>query len=1051
MPVSKDHYYRLASNLPKERIQAASSLLQELENENSTSDFKYALQRLISGLASNHDSARIGFSMCLTELISLLSNNKDFNYTAEDFLSDLELNLNKQIKDKQKGKNLRAYLFGKIFGVQSLINSNLIKSDDEQLIIQIIDSLFEIALTKSWIREIAIVTIVKLVGKFHLESNKKIMPHILSKLDENHLLLSMDGLLVYLSIPVTEREQMSNLAKLNNHWVNDNPLSKGNIPLLKDSFLDRIVPASNEEEKKEKNSIQKGSWNPQLHYVWAPLLSELFTNEINNKNNEEPKLKKQKSKKFSNNGTSVLILTGFWPTFDTTFFSNSASPERKHSGLQILELCFKLPNFKAAFFPIIFSDNLTRSLINHVSKKDRVLHNLAQKVLSNAVETARAIPNGRVELIKALESHCILFDRLTKTRTVKDLMSNISSDNIKTDLDEWVAITDWVLNSDNELIGRVHKYDINTAKHDVQIFKFDSLLSLIRGNKKLIRNVVSPGNEELSLIFANYASKILEYFATIVYVMSASDIKETDIRIAKDRLQSILSDLMECTKGAVDWSGILLKFLTNCEKSNSLRSSIDSSDELMKTKNEAFKIWNELGVSLKSNEMEDDEMRLSKCLVMLCSTALLELYGGDVDSFGVLDDLINIYNDFKGKSGDSENIMNALVDLLLTYLTQKSGLKKRIGTNIWESIVHDVKLTQLERLFDVLTTRENKAGMEQLFNQVFDDYEEDSEEGESDNEKEEDMEEEKSDDEEEDEEDEEDDDDTNDEDDEEKDSSKAKIEEVEKSTTSALAKALNVNEKDHANESKASKENHHGNNDDDDSDSDSDNDDEDDDDNDDEYESDESMSDEQMMAIDHQLSAIFQQRQNSLQELRASSKNGNERKLEAKDARELMALCKLRVLDLLDLYVTTHSSNSNCATIVIVLLDLMDLTLDIKVGEKAHKIIKKTCKTTFKFNNIEDEIDGTFEMIDSVLNRAAKSKFSAFTHACSQVSVYLIRSIVSADPLKFEDYVKRVSDIYQKHMVTWATNSSDKSSAVIFNDLVNWINSKRANKNSTNQ
>lgn len=1038
MPVSKDHYYRLASNLPKERIQAASALLQELETENSESDYKYALQRLISGLASNHDSARIGFSMCLTELISLLSNNDNFKYTADAFLSDLESNLNKQVKDKQKGKNLRAYLFGKIFGIQSLINSNLIKADNEQLIISVVDSLFEIALTKSWIREISIVTIVKLINKLHLESDKIIIPHILKKLDENHLLLSMDGLLVYLSIPVTEREQMSSLAKLNTNWVNNNPLSRGNIPLIKDSFLDRVVPAESEEEKKEKNSIQKGSWNPQLHYVWAPLLSELFANEVNSKNSEEHKSKKQKSKKSSNQGTSMLTLSGFWPTFDTTFFSNSASPERKHTGLQILELCFKLPNFKPAFFPIIFSDSLTRCLINHISKKDRVLHNLAQKVLSTAVETSKNILHSRVQLIRALESHCVLFDRLTKTKTVKDLMSAISSDDSEADLDEWTSIVDWVLNCENELLGRVHKNDINTAKHDIQSFKFDSLLSLIRGNKKLIRTVVLPGNEESSLIFASYASKILEFFATIVYVTSSTDIKESDIKIARDRLQSVLADLMECTKGAIDWSGILLKFLTKCEKSNSLRSSIDSSDELMKTKDEAFKIWSDLGASIKSDNLKDDELRLSKCLVLLCSTALLELYGGDVESYGVLDDLTNIYNDFQSKSGDSENIMNALVDLLLSYLTQKSGLKKRIGTGIWESIVHDVKQSQLERLFDVLMTRENKAGMEQLFNQVIDDFEEEDEEDEDEDEGEDEEEEDED---EEDEIEDEDDGTTDAISDDEQASEKAKIEEVEKSTTSALAKALNVKEDDEkARKNNGDDEDHEHEHDDDD----------DDDDDDDEYESDESMSDEQMMAIDHQLSAIFQQRQNSLQELRASAKNGNERKLEAKDARELMALSKLRVLDLLDLYVTIHPSDIQCASIVVVLLDVMNLTLDIKVGEKAHKLIKKTCKPTFKFDNLEDEIDGAFEMIDGVLTRAAKSKFNSFTHACSQVSLYITRSIVNANPAKFEEYVKKVSDIYQKHMVTWATDSNDKSGAVIFNDLVNWINTKRANKTSSN-
>lgn len=1070
MGVNKDHYYRLASNLPKERIQAASALIEELSEENSEKEFKYALQRLISGLASGHDSARIGFSMCLTELISLLKSNDVLEYGAEKFLADVEEHLNKQVKAKHKGKNLRAYLFGKIFAIQSLINSTLIVGVDDKLVLQIIDELFTVALTKSWIREISIVTVIKLMNKLDLVEDEKIVPYILSKFSEHNLLLSMDGLLVYLTIPVAKRKHLSDLANIatNQHWKNDDPLTKGNMPLLKDAFQDRIATSDDDssefdghgstessgevknnnkkikgQNKKDINgaSIQKGSWNPQLHYVWVLLLSELFQNQLEDDDEiaQQPAQKRQKSnKKSSNKSVTVkLTLSKFWPTFDCTYFSATASSERKHTGLQILDLCFKLPNFNSEFFFTLFDENLTRCLINHVSKKDRVLHNLSLKVLHNALAYAKNNVSAKLDLIRALERQCILFDRVSKTKTIKDCISDILVDeeSLEQSVDVWNEICNWVVFDCETELTKQHltskKEDSATVRHDIHTFILDSLLALVRNNKKLIRlitnKVAVKTSKMLTLEFVSNAKNILEYLAKKIY-LSETESDERIIKTSKERLNSILADLLESSKGKVDWSGLIVQMLFDSEKENKLRSVIENegetNDELHNVKTEAFEIWFSLGKSIKGGDLDEEILRMNKCLVMLFSTALLELYGGDAESFGILSDLVSIYSDFnEGSESSNSNILNTLVDLMLSYLTQKSGLKKRVGISIWESVAFDSGEEQLERLFDVLLTRENKLGMEQLFNQVVDGYEEDDEE-------EEDIEEENDDDDADDDDDDEDDDDDNDDD-----NGKEQIEEIEKTTTSALAEALNVSEntsgkgpedKANNNETLASDDG------------------DDDDGDDDDYESDESMSDEQMLALDSQLSAIFQQRQNSIDTIKSSSKNGNERKLEAKEARELMALCKLRVLDLLDFYVTIHQKKSECVSIAITALDVMSLTVDITVGEKAHKLIKKICKNTFEIAD-EEELEKSYELIKQILTRASKAKFNALSQACSQVSIYVVRSIVAFDDTKYEQVIADILSIYQGRLIEWSLDSNDKSNASLFTDLINWLSSKRSN------
>lgn len=1112
MGVSKDHYYRLASNLSKERIQAATSLIKELAEENSETEYKYALQRLMSGLASGHDSARIGFSMCLTELLSLLSGSEALKYTAKTFLSDLNTHLDKTVKAKHKGKNLRAYLFAKIFGIQSLIGSSLLDDPPHSLIIEIIDELFSIALTKSWIREISVVTIIKLINKLHLAADREVIPYVLTKLAENSLLLSMDGLLVYLTIPVAERKNLSDLASIqrSQHWKNDDPLTKGNLAVLKDAFLDRIVhndngddednneSETNEKDKKKKKKtkakndqqqpqIQKGSWNPQLHYVWVPLLSELMENE--RETSQEPPQKKKKSSKGTKNDkktSNKLSLATFWPTFDATFFSANASPERKHTGLQILDLSFKLPSFIPEFFSVLFDQNITRCLINHTSKKDRVLHSLSVNVLENATKTSKTLrhENARLCMVRSLERQCVLFDRVSKSKIIRDILSNIFDDesdpnNLETEVTFWVEIIDWIINkSYNELSSKTNnKDDTHSLEEDVHTFIFDSLLNVVRGNKRLIKAVIEKSNDKvLTLQVISQCKEILEYFAKVIYVKAQIPYSGSTLKLAKDRLSSVLSDLMECSKNQVDWSGFLVEFLHKYDQSNELITTIDNLDkieevndadqdsdvdvdadmgydsqlDIKQVKEKSFKAWNELVKSVKSTGLNISKSRISKCLIMLLSTALLELYGGDSESVSILNDLDNVYEDFK-QGNESSNILDTLIDLMLSYTTQKSKLKKRIGNNIWESVFLDIKQEQLDRLFDVLMTRENKAGMEQLFNQAIDEYDdedkdedEDEDEGEAneENENSENKLKEGTESESESEEPDEESEDNVD--------RNEKIEEVEKSATTALAKALKIEEAglghrknnhdisanreaDEKEEQEQEQEN----------DDDKEDDDDDDDDDDNAYESDESMSDEQMLAIDSQLSAIFQQRKSSLDELRSSSKNGNERKLEAKNARELMALCKLRVLDLLDSYVSNPETQIQieCASIAIILLDLMELTIDINVGEKAHKLIKKTCKHTFQIP--EDKLGDIFDLLDQVLSRASKGKFAALGQACSQVAIYLVRSIVAVNPEKYEEFISRATEIYLKHLIKWAVTPRDKANASLFTDFVNWLNTKR--------
>lgn len=74
-----DLYDDLASNNEEIRIKAAESLVNKIllaersGNPEKGTDLPYALNRLVKGLSSGRESARLGFSVALTEVIVVIA------------------------------------------------------------------------------------------------------------------------------------------------------------------------------------------------------------------------------------------------------------------------------------------------------------------------------------------------------------------------------------------------------------------------------------------------------------------------------------------------------------------------------------------------------------------------------------------------------------------------------------------------------------------------------------------------------------------------------------------------------------------------------------------------------------------------------------------------------------------------------------------------------------------------------------------------------------------------------------------------------------------
>ena len=251
MSVLKDHYYRLSSEVPQERIEAATALLSELAQVNLKPDWDYALNRLVKGLITTKQSARFGFSMALVEVVRELIYRKEEEYADISISSYLSLVLhNSQLKSSMKGKEERSVLFGRLFGLQVLINSQVLLDPeliaDEQILFKFIHALIELSGLKSWLRETAIFTLCQFIRLLNSEECKlndnlksKVLVQILQDVNDQGLNLSTEGIAVYLSIPRSQRQLLAEkVVSPTANWKHGDPFAKGNLPVLAKALKD---------------------------------------------------------------------------------------------------------------------------------------------------------------------------------------------------------------------------------------------------------------------------------------------------------------------------------------------------------------------------------------------------------------------------------------------------------------------------------------------------------------------------------------------------------------------------------------------------------------------------------------------------------------------------------------------------------------------------------------------------------------------------------------------------------------------------------------------
>ncbi|KAL1748073.1 DNA polymerase phi-domain-containing protein [Schizophyllum fasciatum] len=742
-------FWRLSSASRKERLEASVKLIDALErfqtqyaardaaatpseehsdaddDEDATEsdgldalnaqDVSYSIRRLIRGLASPRESSRLGFAVALTELLSRIDTVTCSQITAL-------INDSSKPQGSISGQEERDLLFARLFGFTSVIQSGLLTrtkplpSSASASVVsslesyqEVLSGLFALGEAKAWLRESAWWTIGLAIDALHASevqwkdaARDWTVEQIFKEREDwspEKVAISLKLQRLYPSLPWKKL--------LAPAFKNPDLLSNANLPVIA-----RIIKDTrDDEDEDEVPKSQSGNWKPQLHFVWDFMLAELLPSE----------------------GTASTSLGSFQEFFrvvvDDSLFSATASPHRKYWGFQVFQKA--LPRVDANTMPMLFTRNLMRSWINHLSHKDRYLHKIALQVASDVQSFVKSNPHLGFALILQLTgvNGSTQFDRLTHTKTVETILTSMDETGIKTYIEH--------------LLEQVNPSD----KSDVQAVN-STRAWIIEQLASLIRNGAIPKDER-------WIQTILDWFTVhglftikkksekspflALHTSPSAPFSDALRRSCRERLLACIADLTSQTitvktedgkanklSGTTTdgdfWVSRILSNIDTLEqdaKHVTPLADIDAEEQQLRTKAKE--------TIAKLRKVEDNDA--AKGAQLLIAVTLLQRYclidggateGEDEDEQGNEDDLetcveaaTRLYSESKktkkarksaAADADEPPAVDVLVDVIIGFLEKGNAYLRACGnkafsllTGVVRESTVDLILTQLER------------------------------------------------------------------------------------------------------------------------------------------------------------------------------------------------------------------------------------------------------------------------------------------------------------------------------------------------------------------
>jgi len=377
-------------------------------------------------------------------------------------------------------------------------------------------------------------------------------------------------------------------------------------------------------------------------------------------------------------------------------FSASSTDQRKYWGLTLFQRVLR--NAPTGLLPAIFSNKLMRCLINQLASRERYLHSAAQKALNSIYARVDQEPSATIIIINALSRSPggpINFDQISRTKVVEKLLAHVQDRSLV----ELCSLF-------SQLIMKASEQDEKTAATSKRMAA-DQLVSVIRSKMIIARTKGSNSSE--TKVFINQAFSLLAKYAYFVHGQHSSasvptldtPTTESSREMFKSRISACLSIVLAKHAEPAQVSYNLIAYIRSIEEEdNDLHLSFKSDDAVKKVIEKAWLTL--MKIHSRSISAQGSRKRLLSAFDLLYALTLLQVYNGEAEAVGILDELKNTYDGLlKHKQKSDRGSSDALVEILLSFASKPSLLLRRLAQEVFSACTSDVSSRGLESMIKV--------------------------------------------------------------------------------------------------------------------------------------------------------------------------------------------------------------------------------------------------------------------------------------------------------------------------------------------------------------
>uniref|UniRef100_A0A2P2K4M7 Uncharacterized protein MANES_10G094200 n=1 Tax=Rhizophora mucronata TaxID=61149 RepID=A0A2P2K4M7_RHIMU len=482
---------------------------------------------------------------------------------------------------------------------------------------------------------------------------------------------------------------------------------------------------------------------PRIHSVWPVLVNNMVLQAEDVVLASNSLRKHKKGRKYSDFDEGIAkSIQSFWEVIIEGSLIQS-SHDRKHLAFDILLLV--LPRLPASLVPNVLSYKLVQCFIDILSTKDSWLYKVAQNFLKELVAWVRNDDVRRVAVVVALQKHSNgKFDLMTRTKAVKTLISEFKTESgcmlfIQNLMNMFVDVgqasdepsDQSQTTDDNSEVGSVEDKDsvgVIGNSDFLKIWIVESLPSILkylkldteaklRVQKEILKFLSVQG-----LFSASLGSEVTSFELQEKFRWPKVPASSAICRICIEQIQSLLANAQKVEGShflangldANDLGSYFMHFLSTLRgiPSVSLFRSLNDDDEKAFKKLQEMETWlsreeKNSNISAGANKLHSMRYLLIQLLLQMLlrpgelSEAVSELIICCKKAFAAAD-LLNSSGEEELDSDADTELMDVLVDTLLSLLPQSSAPMRSAIEQVFKHFCSDVTNDGLLRMLHVI-------------------------------------------------------------------------------------------------------------------------------------------------------------------------------------------------------------------------------------------------------------------------------------------------------------------------------------------------------------